>query len=169
MKRQLILEDGTTFIGEAFGSKNKSQGEVIFNTSMTGYQEIISDPSYYGQIITMTYPSIGTYDINQDDFESITPFIKGIVVKEINHEPSNFRSEETLDHFLSKHNIPGIAGIDTRMLTRLLRQKGPLHGMVADADVNSEEMIKQLQMYEENTLVQDTSITRSYIVSRRGK
>src|SRR5690625_4177573 len=101
MKRQLILEDGTTFIGEAFGSETKSQGEVIFNTSMTGYQEIISDPSYYSQIIVMTYPSIGTYGINRDDFESINPFIKGIVVKEVCHEPSNFRNEETLNDFLT--------------------------------------------------------------------
>src|SRR5690625_996619 len=134
MKRQLILEDGTTFIGEAFGSKNKSQGEVIFHTGMTGYQEIISDPSYYGQIITMTYPSIGAYGVNRDDFESITPFINGIVVKEAVQEPSNFRNEETLDQFLSKHDIPGIAGIDTRKLTRLLRQKGSLKGMITDCE-----------------------------------
>jgi len=168
-KRQLILEDGTTFIGNAFGSNVSKHGEVIFYTGMTGYQELISDPSYYGKIVTMTYPSIGTYGINRNDFESITPLIRGMVVKEICHEPSNFQSEETLDHFLRKHEIPGIAGIDTRMLTRLLRQKGTQKGIITNLEVNRNEVIQQLQSTKINESVTEISTTRPYVIPGSGK
>src|SRR5690625_5137107 len=131
-KRQLILEDGTVFTGAAFGSTKSSVGEVIFNTGMTGYQEVISDPNYYGNIAVMTYPSIGSYGINRDDFESITPYISGMIVKELNDEPSNFRSEESLHIFLQEHDIPGITGIDTRMLTKVIRNKGTMKGIITD-------------------------------------
>src|SRR5690606_14897481 len=113
MKRKLVLEDGTVFVGEAFGSEMDSYGEVVFHTGMTGYQEVISDPSNYGQIITFSYPLIGNYGINRDDFESIQPVIKGVVVKEASDFPSNWRSNMSLSEFLQLKNIPGIAGIDT--------------------------------------------------------
>lgn len=167
-KRKLILEDGTTFIGKAFGSDQVTEGEVIFNTGMTGYQEMMSDPNYCGHIAVMTYPSIGSYGINRDDFESITPFINGLVTKEVNHEPSNFRSEETLDAFMKRYNIPGISGIDTRMLTRILRDKGTMRGMITDADTTFESVETVLKNKEEALLVEKTSITRPYIVPGDG-
>src|SRR5690625_6044932 len=129
-KRQLLFRSGTTLTGSAFGSMNPSEGEVIFNTSMTGYQEVLSDPNYNGNIVVMTYPSIGSYGINRDDFESITPFVKGMIVKEVVMEPSNFRSEESIDSYMKQHGIPGISGIDTRMLTRILRKKGTMKGRI---------------------------------------
>src|SRR3954452_4875479 len=123
MKKKLILEDGTIFIGEAFGSETSSTGEVVFNTGMTGYQEILSDPSYCGQIVTLTYPLIGNYGINRDDFESITPAINGFIVKEVADFPSNWRNEQSLDEYLKMKGIPGISGVDTRKLTRIIRQQ----------------------------------------------
>src|SRR5690625_4582143 len=168
-KRQLILEDGTVFTGTAFGSSNTSIGEVIFNTGMTGYQEIISDPNYYGNITVMTYPSIGSYGINRDDFESITPFIKGMVVKELNDKPSNFRSEESLHHFLEEYQIPGIKGIDTRMLTRIIREKGTMKGMITDYHQPLDEVLEQMANEKEVQLpVKETSITKPYIVPGQG-
>lgn len=145
MKRQLILEDGTVFVGNAFGSEKDSEGEVVFNTSMTGYQEILSDPSYCDQIVTFTYPLIGNYGINKDDFESIEPSIKGIIVKEAAIHPSNWRSEESLDELLKAKNIPGLEGIDTRKLTRLIRKYGTLKGKLCGMDVNVEEIVASLK------------------------
>ncbi|KHF28587.1 Carbamoyl-phosphate synthase small chain [Anoxybacillus sp. BCO1] len=138
MKRQLILEDGTRFVGEAFGSTVQTIGEVVFHTGMTGYQEILTDPSYCGQIVTMTYPLIGNYGINRDDFESIEPYVFGFIVKEACSSPSNWRCEHTLDDYLRMKNIPGLAGVDTRKLTRIIRQHGTLKGMICDMDVSVE-------------------------------
>ena len=166
-KRQLVLEDGTTLTGTAFGSMNPSEGEVIFNTSMTGYQEVLSDPSYNGNIVVMTYPSIGSYGINRDDFESITPFVKGMIVKEVVMEPSNFRSEETIDSYMKQHGIPGIAGIDTRMLARILRKKGTMKGRIITV---KDDEVPQASMDEPlDVLVRETSITKAYIVPGEGK
>ncbi|ANB59230.1 carbamoyl phosphate synthase small subunit [Anoxybacteroides amylolyticum] len=148
MKRQLILEDGTFFVGEAFGSTEQKVGEVVFNTGMTGYQEILSDPSYCGQIVTMTYPLIGNYGINRDDFESIEPSIHGLIVKEICDAPSNWRSEMTLDKYFKEKKIPGLAGIDTRKLTRIIRQYGTLKGMICNMDVDVTEAVMYLQKTE---------------------
>lgn len=145
MKRQLILEDGTIFVGTGFGSEVQSIGEVVFNTGMTGYQEILSDPSYCGQIVTLTYPLVGNYGINRDDFESITPAIQGFIVKEVCDHPSNFRSQSSLDEFFKAKNIPGLAGIDTRKLTRIIRQHGTLKGVICGMDVNVEEVVASLQ------------------------
>ncbi|KAA0548002.1 glutamine-hydrolyzing carbamoyl-phosphate synthase small subunit [Bacillus sp. BGMRC 2118] len=145
MKRQLILEDGTVFIGEGFGSLRDSIGEVVFNTGMTGYQEILSDPSYCGQIVTLTYPLIGNYGINRDDFESIQPAISGFIVKEVCEIPSNWRSQFTLNEYFKEKDIPGLAGIDTRKLTRIIRQHGTLKGAICSIDMNSEEVIDQLK------------------------
>ncbi len=133
MKRQLILEDGTVFTGDAYGDLKQKEGEIVFNTGMTGYQEILSDPSYCGQIVTMTYPLIGNYGINRDDFESIDPSVFGFVVKEMCDAPSNFRNEETLDAFLKQKKIPAISGIDTRKLTKIIRKHGTMRAVLTEA------------------------------------
>jgi carbamoyl-phosphate synthase small subunit len=145
MKKILILESGETFKGESFGNNENSTGEVVFNTTMSGYQELISDPSYCDQIVCMTYPLIGNYGINRDDFESIQPSIKGLIVKEICDFPSNFRSQMTLDEFFEKKNIAGISGVDTRRLTRVLRNSGVVKGKIVDSDANISEIISNLK------------------------
>ncbi|MCJ7839580.1 carbamoyl phosphate synthase small subunit [Lederbergia sp. NSJ-179] len=145
MKRKLVLEDGTVFTGEAIGSEQETIGEVIFNSSMSGYQEIISDPSNYGQIMAFSYPLIGNYGINRDDFESIEPVIKGIVVKEACDFPSNWRSNMSLGEFLRLKKIPGIAGIDTRMLTRLIREKGTMKGIICHVEEKTEDVLIRLR------------------------
>src|SRR5687768_1150234 len=118
---KLALEDGTVFTGRAFGAAGTAQGEVVFNTSMTGYQEILTDPSYKGQIVTMTYPLIGNYGINREDTESRAPHVAGFIVKELSPLHSNWRADESLGAYLKRHSIVGIEGIDTRALTRKLR------------------------------------------------
>ena len=137
MKKKLILESGEVFHGQGFGANTDTEGEVVFNTGMTGYQELISDPSYCGQIVTMTYPLIGNYGINRDDFESIEPAIKGLIVRELCDFPSNFRSQLSLDEFFAKKKLSGISGIDTRKLTRIIRNHGVLKGKIVDE--NSDE------------------------------
>ncbi len=144
MKRQLILEDGTVMVGEGFGSDTDTIGEVVFNTGMTGYQELLSDPSYCGQIVTLTYPLIGNYGINRDDFESIVPAIKGFVVKEVCDFPSNWRNEIPLDEYFKLKNIPGIAGIDTRKLTRIIRNHGTLKGAITSIEEDPKKVIEKL-------------------------
>lgn len=172
MKRYLILEDGTVFEGTAFGGEDASVGEIVFNTSMTGYQEILSDPSYCGQIITMTYPLIGNYGINSDDFESIEPAVKGMVLREIAEFPSNFRNNLTLDELFKIKGIPGISGIDTRKLTRLIRSKGSIKGVLTAAgeEVRVEEVVKMLQetALPRNQVAQ-VSTARPYPSPGRGK
>ncbi|MCK0470690.1 carbamoyl phosphate synthase small subunit [Halalkalibacter sp. APA_J-10(15)] len=145
MKRQLILEDGSVFVGEGFGSAKELSGEVVFNTGMTGYQEILSDPSYCAQIVTMTYPLIGNYGINRDDFESITPSINGLIVKEYEPEPSHCHEEEPLHELLTAKDIPGLAGIDTRKLTRLIREHGTLKGRICSMEVDVSSVINELK------------------------
>ncbi|MHC0037233.1 carbamoyl phosphate synthase small subunit [Pseudoneobacillus sp. C159] len=145
MKRQLILEDGTVFIGKGFGSDVEKIGEVVFNTGMTGYQEILSDPSYCGQIVTLTYPLVGNYGINRDDFESIHPAISGFIVKEVADFPSNFRSDWNLNEYFRMKKIPGISGIDTRKLTRIIRRYGTLKGAICGIEENVEEILDKLR------------------------
>src|SRR3954464_16043906 len=128
---KLALEDGSVFTGRAFGAAGTSEGEVVFNTSMTGYQEILTDPSYKGQIVTMTYPLIGNYGINREDVESKRPQVAGFVIKELSPVASNYRSNQTLDEYLKANNIVGIAGIDTRALTRKLRITGAMRGVLS--------------------------------------
>lgn len=132
MERLLILEDGTIFKGKAFGADMEVTGELVFSTGMTGYQESITDQSYNGQILTFTYPLVGNYGINRDDYESIYPTCKGVVVRENARLASNFRNQMSLDEFLKKKNIPGIAGIDTRALTRIIRKHGTLKATLAN-------------------------------------
>ena len=145
MKKKLVLESGEVFHGEGFGANLETEGEVVFNTGMTGYQELISDPSYCGQIVTMTYPLIGNYGINRDDFESMEPAIKGLIVKELCDFPSNFRNQISLDEFFQKKKLSGISGIDTRKLTRIIRNHGVLKGKIVDETTNENEVISELK------------------------
>lgn len=166
-KRKLILEDGTTFIGTAFGSNQNTQGELICNTGMSGYQEMMTNPSYFGKIAVMTYPTIGAYGVNRDDFESIMPTLNGMIVKEVCAEPSNFRSEETIAAYMEKYNIPGISGIDTRKLTRHIRKKGSMRARIADESEDvSDKSFSSLQTDE--AMIQTASIAKPYIVPGRG-
>ena len=143
MKAYLALEDGLIFEGEGFGAQGESSGEVVFNTSLVGYQEILTDPSYKGQIVTMTYPHIGNYGINREDEESGRPWVQGFVVKELSPVVSNFRSEMTLDEYLKKNNIIGIQGIDTRKLVKHLRDHGAKKGILSTTDSNRESLVKK--------------------------
>ena len=143
--KKLILESGDIFYGKGFGANENFEGEIIFHTGMTGYQEIISDPAYFGQIICMTYPLIGNYGINRDDYEGIKPSIKGLIVKELCDFPSNFRSQIPLNDFFKKKNISGVQDIDTRRLTRILREKGKQKGKIVDIDANEEDIINDLR------------------------
>jgi carbamoyl-phosphate synthase small subunit len=145
MKKKLILESGEVFHGQGFGANTDTEGEVVFNTGMTGYQELISDPSYCGQIVTMTYPLIGNYGINRDDFESIEPAIKGLIVRELCDYPSNFRSQLSLDEFFAKKKLLGISGIDTRKLTRIIRNHGVLKGKIVDENADETAVIAELK------------------------
>ncbi|HOM03022.1 MAG TPA: carbamoyl phosphate synthase small subunit [Acetivibrio sp.] len=148
MKAILALEDGTIFHGESFGAEGEVIGEIVFNTGMTGYQEVLTDPSYCGQIVAMTYPLIGNYGVNNEDIESEKPQVKGFIVRELCQTPSNWRSEETLNNYLKKNNIIGIEKIDTRALTRILREKGTMKGLITtDPDFNFDEKIDEIKAY----------------------
>lgn len=140
---KLALEDGTVFTGTAFGAIGEVDGEVCFNTSMTGYQEILTDPSYRGQIVTMTYTEMGNYGVNKEDVESGKPHLAGFIVKEFAERPSNFRSEESLDAYLKRHGIVGLAGIDTRALVRRLRSGGAMKGVVSSVDLDDASLVRK--------------------------
>lgn len=144
-KRLLILEDGTVFEGTAFGADIDVTGEIVFNTGMTGYQESITDQSYNGQILTFTYPLVGNYGINRDDYESITPTCKGVVVAECARRSSNWRNQMSLHEFLVSKNIPGISGIDTRALTKIIRQHGTMKATLASDGDSLEHLQDQLR------------------------
>ena len=131
--RKIILEDGTEFYGYSFGTDREAIAEIVFNTSMVGYQEILSDPSYTGQAVVMTYPLIGNYGICADDFETKTPTITAMIVREYNDEPSNFRAAETLRDVMLRFGIVGLAGVDTRALARHIRDKGTCKALICDA------------------------------------
>lgn len=147
-KAILMLSDGLFFTGEAFGAFTERIGEVVFNTSITGYQEILTDPSYKGQIVVMTYPEIGNYGINPEDMESAGgPKVEGFVVKELSGISSNWRAKERLDEFLKKNNIPVIAGIDTRALTRYLRTKGCQMGIISSIDFDPQKLLKKVRSH----------------------
>lgn len=170
MDKQLILEDGTVFIGEGFGADVEISGEVVFNTGMTGYQEILSDPSYCGQIVMLTYPLIGNYGINRDDFESLDPAISALIVREVEDEPSHYREQESLHELLVAKGIPGLAGIDTRMLTRKIRARGTMKGYVCSLSVKVEDVVEALQrMPLQTTQVSQVSVNTAYHVPGKGK
>lgn len=170
MKRMLMLEDGTYFIGEKIGSDKETIGEVVFNTGMTGYQETITDPSYYGQMITFTYPLVGNYGINRDDFESIQPVVKGVIVREAADFASNWREQMTLDEFLKEKDIPGIAGIDTRKLTKMIRSAGTLKGILAPAEADKEKLLHHLRSVRlPNDQVSEVSSRKPFASPGEGK
>ena len=139
----LALEDGTVYHGKSFGAHATACGEVCFNTSMTGYQEILTDPSYKGQIVTMTYPEIGNYGVNPEDVESYQPHVSGFVVRELSPVVSSWRAQQSLDDYLKENGIPGIEGIDTRALTKKLRVGGAMNGVISTEDISDEEAKKQ--------------------------
>jgi carbamoyl-phosphate synthase small subunit len=144
MKAILALENGTCFHGTAFGAKTDCSGEIVFNTSMTGYQEILTDPSYNGQVVCMTYPEIGNYGISPEDYESKKVQVGGFIVKNLCKSPSNFRGEAiTLESFLKDNNIPGIMEIDTRKLVRILRDSGAMRGIITTDDISDDEAVNR--------------------------
>jgi carbamoyl-phosphate synthase small subunit len=138
---KLALEDGTVFTGRGFGAGGETFGEVVFNTSMTGYQEVLTDPSYKGQIVTMTYPLIGNYGVNDEDCESRRPQVEGFIVRELSRHPSNFRSDGSLDAYLADNRILGLEGIDTRALVRRLRVRGAMTGVLSSTDVDDASLV----------------------------
>ncbi|MDR3635226.1 MAG: glutamine-hydrolyzing carbamoyl-phosphate synthase small subunit [Isosphaeraceae bacterium] len=142
---KLALEDGTVFTGRAFGARGEVDGEVVFNTSMTGYQEILTDPSYHGQIVAMTYPLIGNYGVNDEDAESRRPWVRGFVVRELSRLASNHRSGGTLEDYLDRNQVIGIEGIDTRALVRLTRVQGALKGILSTTDQDDAGLVAKAQ------------------------
>ena len=147
MKALLVLEDGTVFEGRSFTGPGETLGEVVFNTSMTGYQEILTDPSYKGQIVTMTYPLIGNYGINDEDVESLRVQVEGFIVKEYCPFPSNWRSQKTLADYLKEAGILGIEGVDTRALTRHIRLQGAMNGIISTEDLNPKSLMEKLRAF----------------------
>jgi carbamoyl-phosphate synthase small subunit len=138
---KLALEDGTVYTGRAFGAPGETAGEVVFNTSMTGYQEVLTDPSYKGQIVTMSYPLIGNYGVNSEDRESRHPQVQGFIVRELSRIPSNFRSHGSLDAYLKEHRLLGLEGIDTRALVRRLRVRGAMKGVLSATDLDNASLV----------------------------
>lgn len=145
LNKKIVLEDGEEYLGYGFGADIESICEIVFNTSMVGYQEIVSDPSYTYQMVVMTYPLIGNYGITDDDYETKQPTIGGLIVREYNDHPSNFRYTKTLSEYLEENNIPGISGIDTRKLTRSIRNKGSRKVIITDINTSKEEALEKLK------------------------
>jgi len=143
-KAILVLEDGRTFHGASFGAEGETFGEIVFNTSMSGYQEILTDPSYAGQIVCMTYPLIGNYGVNSEDVESRRPWVEGFVVREASRIASNWRATETLDAYLKRNNIVGIEHIDTRALVRHIRDKGAMRSAISTVDLDAESLMQKV-------------------------
>ncbi len=143
MKAIIALEDGRVFEGRAFGATGETTGEVVFNTSMMGYQEILTDPSYCGQIVTMTYPLIGNYGVNEEDCESAKPQVEGFIVKECSRIFSNWRARKSLDEFLKENNVLGVEGVDTRALTRHIRCAGAMKGIISTEDLDKDSLIEK--------------------------
>ena len=170
MKAFLILEDGTIFTGTSIGSTREVISEIVFNTSMTGYLEVLTDPSYAGQAVVMTYPLIGNYGICHEDMESLKPWPDGYIVRELSRIPSNFRSEDTIQHFLEENDIPGISGIDTRALTKILREKGTMNGMITTKEYSDlSEPIERMKAYSVTGVVKKTTCKEKYVLPGDGK
>ena len=170
MKAYLILEDGTVFTGTSIGSQREVISEIVFNTSMTGYLEVLTDPSYAGQAVVMTYPLIGNYGICRADMESAKPWPDGYIVRELSRIPSNFRSEDTIQNFLKRFDIPGIAGIDTRALTRILREKGTMNGMITtDENYDLDTIIPRLKAYTTGKVVEKVTCSEKKVLKGSGK
>lgn len=165
---KLILENGMEFEGKAFGYLKDTVGEVVFNTSMTGYQETLTDPSYYGQIVTMTYPLVGNYGINLEDLESSFPKVKGFIVREKSNDPSNFRCEMELDGYLKENKIIGLEGIDTRALTKILRTHGSMKGYITTKDLSLDDIKSHLKEFHNDDAVYQVSTKEVYKIKGNG-
>lgn len=171
MEAFLILEDGTVYEGTSIGSQKEVICEIVFNTSMTGYLEVMTDPSYAGQAVTMTYPLIGNYGITPD-MESARPWVSGYIVRELSRMPSNFRCEGTIQDFLEKYDIPGVAGIDTRALTKHLRDRGTMNGMITTERARLgqiEEILPRLKSYCASRVVQRVTCDEKSVLHGKGK
>ena len=170
MKAYLILEDGSVYEGENVGACREAVSEIVFNTSMTGYLEVMTDPSYAGQAVVMTYPLIGNYGICYDDMESYRPWIDGLIVRELSEVASNFRNEDSIQNFLIKNNIPCICGIDTRDLTKRLREHGTMNGFITvDSSFVVEKILQRIKEYSVKGVVKRTSTKEAYILPGKGK
>lgn len=170
MKAFLILEDGTVFTGTSIGSKREVISEIVFNTSMTGYLEVLTDPSYAGQAVVMTYPLIGNYGICHEDMESRKAWPDGYIVRELSRIPSNFRSGDTIQHFLEEQDIPGISGVDTRALTKILREKGTMNGMITtNENFDCDEAVSRMKKYTVTGVVKKTTCAEKYVLPGDGK
>lgn len=166
MKAFLILEDGTVFEGTHIGASKEIISEIVFNTSMAGYLEVLTDPSYAGQAVCMTYPLIGNYGICEEDMESRKPWPDGFIVRELSRIPSNFRCDGTIQDFLVKHDVPGIAGIDTRALTKILREKGTMNGCITTNEAYVlDEIIPKLKAYTTGKVVEKVTCENKYKVN----
>ncbi len=169
MKAFLILEDGHVFSGRSIGAAKEAVSEIVFNTSMTGYLEVLTDPSYAGQAVAMTYPLIGNYGICREDMESERPWVSGFIVRELSRMPSNFRSENSIQDFLTKYQIPGICGIDTRALTRILRESGTMNGIITtDEHFQTEEVQRRLKAYATGDEVSRVTCKKPYVLPGEG-
>ena len=169
MKARLILENGMIFEGNAFGYLKDSVGEVVFTTGMTGYQEVLTDPSYYGQIVTMTYPLIGNYGINLEDNESDTPKVRGFIVREKCSFPNNFRCEIGLEDYLKQNKIIGLEGIDTRALTKVLRNNGTMRGIISLEHETLEEVKEKISAFSNRDAVKMVTTKKPYTIEGTGK
>lgn len=174
MNAYLILEDGTVFTGTSIGIPKDTISEIVFNTSMTGYLEVLTDPSYAGQAVVMTYPLIGNYGISFEDMESLNPWPDGFIVGELSRIPSNFRSETSIQQFLEKHLIPGISGIDTRALTKILREKGTMNGMITaseeykDPENITQDLLDRIKSYRCEGVVQKVTCKEKTVLQNDG-
>jgi carbamoyl-phosphate synthase small subunit len=169
MKAFLILEDGNVFTGESIGVQREIISEIVFNTGMTGYLEVLTDPSYAGQSVVMTYPLIGNYGICYEDMESHKPWLDGFIVRELSRVPSNFRNEESIQSFLERYDIPGIAGIDTRALVKLLRNKGTMNGIITtNVDFNLVEVLEKVHQYKVAKVIEKTTGKNKKVIPAEG-
>lgn len=171
-KAKIVLEDGRVFHGFPFGAEGKAFGEVVFNTSLSGYQEIITDPSYRGQIVTMTYPLIGNYGVNNDDVESRKPFLSGFIIKELSGIMSNYRAEKSLNDYLKEHNIIGVEGVDTRALTKHIRLEGAMKAVISTDDTPLEKLKSELYASSGllgRDLVSEVTSEKEYTWNDKGK
>jgi len=171
VKGALALEDGTVFYGQAFGATGENWGEVVFNTGMTGYEGVLTDPSYCGQIVVMTYPLIGNYGINEEDFEAKNSFVRGFVVREVCDRPSNWRSRETLAAFLRREGVIGLSGIDTRALTLRLRRHGTMRGVISTENLDASYLVDRARScpyITEEELVSQVATNTAYTIPGPG-
>ncbi len=169
MKAKLILENGMAFEGKAFGYLKESVGELVFNTGMTGYQELLTDPSYYGQIVVMTYPLMGNYGINLEDLESDGVKVRGFVIKEDAKLPNNFRCELTLDGYLNQHKVMGFKGVDTRHLTKIIRENGSMRAIITTEDLTQKELKEKFNSFCNKNAVATVSCEEKYHIPGEGK